>query len=257
MTADEAAGAAGGAADEAAADAGAAAEGTFNDYETFAAAYSRTDETSSYRAFYERPAIVSLAGDVRGLRVLDAGCGGGALAGRLAALGAAVTGIDSSAGLLRIARERLGPGVRLHRGDLGQPLPFGAGSFDLVVSSLVMHYIADWAPTLREFRRVLSPGGRLVFSTHHPFTDLRASGSDDYLGTFQFTEVWERDGQAMPMRFWHRPLRAMTAALRDAGFRVEEIAEPDPVPELAATDPQTYQWLSRGAQFLFFSAVRG
>jgi SAM-dependent methyltransferase len=236
---------------------GATAEGAFNDYETFAAAYARTDETSSYRAFYERPAIVSMAGDVRGLRVLDAGCGGGALAARLGVLGAAVTGIDLSAGLLRIARERLGPDVPLHRGDLGQPLPFGAGSFDLVVSSLVMHYIADWAPPLREFRRVLSPGGRLVFSTHHPFTDLRVSGSDDYLGTFQFTEVWERDGRAMPMRFWHRPLRAMMAALRDAGFRVDEIAEPDPAPELAAADPKTYQYLSRGAQFLFFSAVRG
>jgi SAM-dependent methyltransferase len=235
---------------------GAAAETTFNDYETFAAAYARTDETSSFRAYYERPAVVSLAGDVRGLRVLDAGCGSGALAARLIARGASVTGIDLSAGLLRIARERLGPRVPLHRGDLSQPLPFGAGSFDLVVSSLVMHYIADWAPTLSEFHRVLTPGGRLVFSTHHPLMDLRSSGRDDYLGTFQFTEVWERDGRAMPMRFWHRPLRAMLAALRAAGFRVEEIAEPDPAPDLAATDPDAYAQLSRSAQFLFFSTAR-
>jgi hypothetical protein len=46
-------------------------------------------------------------------------------------------------------------------------------------------------------------------------------------------------------------------ALRGAGFRVGEIAEPDPVPELAAADPEAYQYLRRGTQFLFFSAVRG
>jgi SAM-dependent methyltransferase len=234
----------------------AAAGATFNDYETFADGYARANETSPYNALYERPAIISLAGDVRGLRVLDAGCGSGAHAAELIARGAAVTGVDLSAGLLEIARRRLGPGVPLHRGDLSQPLPFGESAFDLVLSSLVMHYIADWAPTLREFRRVLAPGGRLVFSTHHPFMDMWISGSDDYLGTYQFTEEWEQDGQPMTMRFWHRPLRAMLAELRGCGFSVEEVAEPGPAPEMAATHPDAYRHLSRNAQFLFFSLTR-
>lgn len=233
-----------------------AAEASYNDYETFAAAYARASETSPYNALYERPAILALAGDVRGLRVLDAGCGSGAHAAELVARGAAVTGMDLSAGLVEIARERLGPDVPLHVGDLCEPLPFGPGAFDLVVSSLVMHYIADWEPTLREFHRVLVPGGRLVFSTHHPFMDMRISGSNDYFGRYQFTEEWERDGRVMTMRFWHRPLRAMMAALHASGFSIQEIAEPDPAPELAAADPDAYRRLSRDAQFLFFSLTR-
>jgi len=234
----------------------AVAGATFNDYETFAAGYARANETSPYNALYERPAIISLAGDVRGLRILDAGCGSGAHAAELIARGAAVTGVDLSANLLEIARRRLGPGVPLRQGDLSQPLPFGESAFDLVLSSLVMHYIADWPPTLREFHRVLAPGGRLVFSTHHPFMDMRISGSDDYLGTYQFTEEWERDGQPMTMRFWHRPLRAMLADLRGCGFSVEEVAEPGPAPEMSVTHPDAYRHLSRNAQFLFFSLTR-
>jgi len=140
--------------------------------------------------------------------------------------------------------------------DLSKPLPFREGAFDLVLSSLVMHYIADWGPTLREFQRVLAPGGRLVFSTHHPLLDLRVSGSDDYLGTYQYTDEWAREGRTMTMRFWHRPLRAMLAAVRQAGFRVDDIAEPDPAPEMAAADPRAYAHLSRSAQFLFFSLAR-
>lgn len=79
---------------------------------------------------------------------------------------------------------------------------------------------------MREFHRMLAPGGRLVFSTHHPFLDPRVSGSDDYPGTYQCTNEWQRAGRAMIMRFWHRPPRAMLAAVREAGFRIEEIAGP-------------------------------
>ena len=84
---------------EAASNAAAGATYDFNDYETFTAGYARANETSPYNALYERPAIISLAGDVRGLRVFDAGCGSGAHAAELTARGAAVTGVHLSAGL--------------------------------------------------------------------------------------------------------------------------------------------------------------
>jgi ubiquinone/menaquinone biosynthesis C-methylase UbiE len=53
------------------------------------------------------------------------------------------------------------------------------GSFDLIVASLVMHYVRDWHAVLGEFRRVLKPDGAVVFSTHHPAMDwqLHAAGS--------------------------------------------------------------------------------
>ncbi len=225
----------------------------YNDYDEFAGAYARRNETNPFNALYERPAILDLAGGVRGLRVLDAGCGSGVHAAELVDRGATVTGVDLSGNLLDIARERLGPQVPLHRVDLSQPLPFSDDTFDLVLSSLVMHYLADWEPTLREFHRVLVPRGRVVLSTHHPFMDVRVIGSDDYLGTFSFTEDWTQDGRTMRMRFWHRPLRAMLAAFTASGFAVDDIVEPEPRPEMAEDAPDAYRHLTRNAQFLFFS----
>lgn len=225
----------------------------YNDYDEFARAYADNNESSPFNAFYERPAILALAGDVRGLRVLDAGCGSGAHSAELIDRGAAVTGVDLSANLLGIARERLGPDVPLHQADLSQPLAFPDNAFDLVLSALVLHYLAEWEPTLREFHRVLVRHGRVVLSTHHPLMDMRISGSDDYFGTYTYTDDWVRGGRTMRMRFWHRPLRAMLAAFAASGFRVDDIQEPEPRPELADNAPDSYRRLTRDAQLLFFS----
>lgn len=230
-------------------------EPTYNDYDRFAQVYARLNENSPFLALYERPAILALAGDVRGRRVLDAGCGSGVQTAELMRRGATVTGVDQSAGLLALARERLGSDAVLRQADLAQPLPFADGNFDLVLCSLVLHYLREWEPTLREFRRVLVPGGRVVLSTHHPFLSMRISGSDDYLGTHHYAEDWQIDGHTMRMRFWHRPLRAMLTAFTSSGFAVDEIAEPDPRPEMADTAPDAYRKLSRNAHFLFFSLI--
>lgn len=48
-----------------------------NDYDSFAEAYSAENENSLVNAYYERPAMLALAGDVAGRRILDAGCGAG------------------------------------------------------------------------------------------------------------------------------------------------------------------------------------
>ncbi|HJP77788.1 MAG TPA: class I SAM-dependent methyltransferase [Pseudonocardiaceae bacterium] len=229
---------------------------TYNDYDGFARAYTRTIATNSFNAHYERPAALDLAGDVRGLRVLDAGCGPGLQAEQLIGRGATLTGIDLSAGLLEIARDRLGPDVPLRQADLAQPLDFADGSFDLITCSLVLHYLEDWVATLREFHRVLAPGGRVVMSTHHPFADMRSTGTRDYFGTYRWTENWAHTGENMRMRFWHRPLRAMLAAFSVSGFAVEEISEPEPSPELAELDRDDYEFLRTEPLFILFGLRR-
>ncbi|GAB3209626.1 Methylase involved in ubiquinone/menaquinone biosynthesis [Marinactinospora thermotolerans DSM 45154] len=149
----------------------AARPGQANDYDGFAEAYMADNENNLQNAYYERPAMLALAGEVAGRRILDAGCGAGPLSAALRDRGADVTGIDASAGMLALARRRLGDDVDLRVCDLSDPLPFPDGAFDDVVASLVLHYLEDWGPTLAEMRRVLRPGGRLIASVHHPFVD--------------------------------------------------------------------------------------
>jgi ubiquinone/menaquinone biosynthesis C-methylase UbiE len=228
-----------------------------NDYDSFAGAYAADNDVNLSNAYYERPAIMALAGEVAGRRILDAGCGSGSLAAALRERGAIMTGIDRSTGLLALARARLNPDVPLHAADLGAPLPFPDAAFDDVVASLVLHYLRDWAATLRELRRVLRPGGRLIISTHHPFMDHDLAGGSDYFATYNITEEWAKGGQTAVLSFWHRPLHAMTDALSAAGFRIGVISEPQPDPAARDLFPADFAIFATQPRFLFFVLYRG
>jgi ubiquinone/menaquinone biosynthesis C-methylase UbiE len=170
--------------------------------------------------------MIDLAGDVNGRRVLDAGCGSGPLSAALRAKGAIVTGFDSSPAMIELARQRLGEDAALHVADLSQPLPFADGAFDDVVTSLVLHYLQDWTAPLAELRRVLTPGGRLMLSVNHPTVYKVMYPSADYFAITQHSEEFTFTGQSAVLKFWHRPLHAMTGAFTEAGFRISVIGEP-------------------------------
>lgn len=165
------------------------------DYDSFAAAYARANDTNLLNAYYARPAMVDLAGDVDGRDVLDAGCGSGSLAAALVAKGALVSGFDLSPAMLAIACDRLGPEVDLRVADLAQPLPYAAAAFDVCVASLALHYLADWDGPLRELRRVLRPGGRLVVSVPHPAAYLVNYLDRDYFALTEYSETFDFAGQ--------------------------------------------------------------
>ncbi len=224
-----------------------------NDYDAFAEAYAAENETSLANAYYERPAMLALARDVAGRRVLDAGCGAGPLSALLRDRGAAVTGLDVSSGMLAIARRRLGDGVELQLADLKDPLPFGDGAFDLVTASLVLHYLQDWGPPLAELRRVLTPGGRLIASVDHPivaYTILEPRPA--YYATTSYTFEWTLGGHPVPMRFWRKPLHGMVEAFTAAGFQISSIQEPQPDPAAREIDPDEFHRLTTTPAFLFF-----
>jgi SAM-dependent methyltransferase len=206
-----------------------------NNYDSFAEAYTASNENNLLNAYYERPAMLALAGDVAGRRILDAGCGAGPLFAALRDRGAIVTGIDKSAGMLELAQRRLGADADLQVAELGGPLPFPDGTFDDVTASLVLHYLEDWGPALTELRRVLKPGGRLIVSVDHPFAEnlwhREAGLKPDYFATYNYVAEWTTGGQTARLRFWTRPLHAMTDAFTAAGFRILVISEPAPAPD--------------------------
>jgi SAM-dependent methyltransferase len=228
-----------------------------SDYDSFAEAYSAENESSLLNAYYERPAMLELAGDVAGRRILDAGCGSGPLFAALRDRGAVVAGFDKSAGMLELARRRLGEAADLRVADLGGPLPFADGSFDDVVASLVLHYLEDWAAPLAEMRRVLKPGGRLFVSVEHPFAiafmNREAGRTADYFATSNRVEEYNFSGQTAVLSLWDRPLHAMTGAFTAAGFRIATISEPDPVPAARELFPDQLAAMPRFLAFLFFA----
>lgn len=94
--------------------------------------------------------------------VLDAGCGAGEMAERIAdELGASVIALDSSERMVSLARER---GVEAVAGDV-QALPFADGQFDCVVAAWLFYHVANRDRAIRECARVLRPGGRFVAAT--------------------------------------------------------------------------------------------
>ena len=102
--------------------------------------------------------------------VLDAGCGEGYLSRKLAELGAYVTGVDFSSKMLAIAHDRTDAtlGVRYIHGNCEDMSFLEAGSFDIVVSNMVLHDVSDHRAALKSMHRVLVANGILVFSILHP-----------------------------------------------------------------------------------------
>jgi ubiquinone/menaquinone biosynthesis C-methylase UbiE len=107
-----------------------------------------------------RAEVMDLLGDLRGARVLDAGCGTGHFSLPLMAANA-VTGVDISAEMLAFARAKGLAPVRA----AAEALPFAGGAFDVVLAASVIQLIPDGAALVRELLRVVKPGGRVVVCT--------------------------------------------------------------------------------------------
>ncbi|OLL75670.1 methyltransferase [Pseudonocardia sp. Ae168_Ps1] len=227
-----------------------------NDYDAVAEAYTAETEHNLVNGYYERPALLDLADDVRGRRILDAGCGSGPLLTSLRDRGATVTGVDSSSAMLALARRRLGDDAALQLIDLRDPLPFPDAAFDDVIASLVLHYLEDWSGPLTELRRVLVPGGRLIVAVDHPFqSQMQAPSGADYFALRPWSFTWNLGGRTAPMTFWHRPLHAMTDAFTAAGFRITVVSEPPVAHGAREAFPDQVATMPSGAFLCFLFLV--
>ncbi len=194
-------------------------------YDAFALEYAAHCATSPYNTQYERPAMLAQLPDINGKHVLDAACASGEYIPFLLERGARVTAVDNCAPLLQLVSERFDERVVTLEADLDAGLPALDDSVvDVVLSSLTVHYIADWHKLFAEFRRVLVPGGMLLFSTHHPAQTAELAG--DYFQTKLVNDRWSINGRQVDVQFYHRPLEAILAPLLLAGFAVTAVLEP-------------------------------
>lgn len=230
-------------------------------YERLAEAYAARVDTKAHNAFYDRPAIISLLPEAAGKRVLDAGCGPGAYAEWLVGQGAQVVGFDVSPRMVELAEERLQARARIIQAALGEPLDFlEAASFDLIVSALALDHVKDWAAVFAEFFRVLREPGLLVFSVLHPadeFFDHHPDGNYFEIERVEMEFNWQAFGAHARVPYYRRPLSAMLDPLLEAGFVLERLLEPQPIPEFKKQEPRDYEKLMRQPGFICFRARKG
>ncbi len=193
------------------------------------------DQESNPLIGLEEPVVKEAVGDVAGLSVLDLGCGTGRHTLWMAEAGASVTAIDFSEGMMEKARAKAGAErVRFLVHDLHERLPFADGSFDRVVSGLVLEHLHDMASFFSEAHRVLKPGGRAVVSGMHPAMFLR-----DVRARFRDPATGEK---VEPGSVEHTLGHAVMAAVR-AGFTLAGIDERAADAELASRYPRAGKYL--------------
>lgn len=182
------------------------------------------------------PVLWAMLGDVRGHRVLDAGCGTGYLTRQLAERGALVTGVDLSGAMIAIARNDH-PTLDFRVDSLSALRTLDDHEFDAIVSNYVLMDAPDLEGAMRAFARVLKPGGEVVVVFSHPcFPQGSATFSEDrgevgYVWPFSYFEPQKRTdppwGHFTSEFIWfHRPLSDYWKAFRSAGFSIADFEEP-------------------------------
>jgi SAM-dependent methyltransferase len=195
----------------------------------------------------EWPALRDLLPDLRGRKVLDLGCGYGWFCRWAREAGAAeVLGIDVSEKMLARARaDTADPAITYQRADLeGIALPRAV--FDLVYSSLVLHYIADLNPLMSLVFGSLVRGGSLVFSMEHPIYSAPAEPEwspdaaghkiwpvDHYLDEGPRSTHWLAPGVIKH----HRTIATMINLLLRTGFAIAHLEEWGPSEAQIAAHP--------------------
>lgn len=221
------------------------------DNEVFFEGYKKIREREvNANVLFEIPALFSLLPDLNGLKILDLGCGFGEHCKEFIRLGAQkVVGIDISEKMLAVASEENSDPkityVKMPMEDLGKL----EGEFDIVVSSLALHYIEDFKGVLNNINKHLIVNGAFVFSQEHPLNTCHTgdnrwtkdeNGKKIHLNLANYgiegekESVWFVDN----VKIYHRTFSTIVNDLVEAGFSIERMIEPMPDEEMLKKHPE-------------------
>lgn len=233
----------------------------------FFAAYSKMPRsTEGLKAAGEWHALRELLPPLAGKRVLDLGCGFGWHCRYAAEQGAeSVVGVDLSEKMLDRAKKTTDdPRITYMRAAM-EDADFEPESFDVVLSSLMLHYVQSFEAAAEKVYRFLRPGGSFVFSAEHPI--FTAYGNQDfYRGSAGEKLHWPVDRYfsegardavflGQPVVKYHKTLTTYINTLLRLRFRLTGLVEPMPDEEMLSSVPEMAEELRR-PMMLLVSAVK-
>ncbi|WP_106496097.1 class I SAM-dependent methyltransferase [Lentibacillus sp. Marseille-P4043] len=203
---------------------------------------SLRDSGVTYNDFVEQPTIKSVITTLKGKSILDLGCGTGQFARYCIDHGALkVLGVDISRNMIELAKKENNHQridyICLPMEDLELPNQ----KFDIIISSLAVHYIENYSNLIEKISGLLKSNGEFIFSTEHPIVTARKEMNnwvkdnegnklhwafDNYQEEGKREQHWYIDGVIK----YHRTISTLINTLIDKGLVLEQIMEPQSVP---------------------------
>ncbi len=221
-------------------------------------------QTNPHRIHFIMPFTFKRLGDVRDKGILDLGCGEGGYSRELTRNGAAVTAVDCAGDAIdycisRAAEERLD--IAYHVRNSCDLHGIADGSFDIVLSSMMLMDCENFEGTVREIARVLKPGGKLFASVCHPCFHKSGgigrmdSGIDKkvVVSNYYHPAEWEAPlpSGSVSVIWRHRTIEDYVKTFIKCGLTITDLSEPVPTDEQAAISPDI-AWMQKIPIFLFW-----
>ncbi|MGK9118509.1 class I SAM-dependent methyltransferase [Olivibacter jilunii] len=241
-------------------------ENKYDDPNFFASYGLMPRSTAGLEAAGEWPAFRALLPDLADKTVLDLGCGyGWHCRYAMEQKAKRVTGIDLSKKMLEKAKELTQDQNIQYECVAIEDITFSEATFDVVISSLALHYVSDFQQVCEHVYHCLVPSGTFVFSVEHPV--FTAMASQDWFYDEQKNRMhWPIDHYfsegLRKTRFlnedvikYHRTVETYLSNLLDAGFTINRLCEPKPSASVLKNYPDMVHELRRPI-FLLFSVSK-
>lgn len=236
---------------------------TIDAYNQFSTQYSQqvASDSNFWNKCIEVPAMESLvSGKVKNKVALDLGCGSGLFTVKLSNWGAKPRGVDVAEEMIKIARSNFS-NLSFDVGD-AEKLQYADDSFDVITSSLALHYIQNLQNVFKEAARVLKLEGKIYFSMHHPLfknhktVDVNGQKEKVLKPYFNNDQVeWGMFEGKMLVHTYHHTLEDIAKALNTSGFVINQILEPKPIPSSKDINPKDFETASNFPTFIVVEAT--
>lgn len=240
------------------------------DNEVFFEKYNGMRETkkgTSANDLIEIPTIRKMLPNLQGKRILELGCGFGENCEYFKKMGASyVLGTDISENMIRLANESIHEENVEFKVLAMEDIKELDTKFDLIISSLAVHYIEDFETLLNDIHSMLNDGGKFIFSQEHPIgtgtklneacngSDTINLGDKEYFLVSNYNENGKRivDWNNCDVVKYHRNFSYIINTILKCNFAIDELVEPTPSDEILAIKPQYKNQFDK-PYFLFIS----